>query len=378
MGHAGKAGKPGSTIIVTANSAWNLAHYRAPVIRALIGRDYRVVAAAAPDSALPELESMGVEFVPVAIDARGVSPLHDLALVLGYRRIFKRVRPCAVLTFTAKPNIYGSLAATSLGIPVVSTVTGLGTGFLSGRALQSLVSLLYRLSFRRCSKVFFHNKEDLQLFIEKGLVRPGNGGVVPGSGVDLERFLAPAGSRANPVPTFLFIGRLLKDKGVVEFIEAAGMVASRREARFQIAGTIEGHPKAVPPALIASAERSGTVEMLGTTDDIRTFIRNADCVVLPSYREGLPRALLEASAMATPVIATDAPGCRQVVEHGVTGLLCKPRSAKSLAEAMMAFAGMSPAKRAQMGRSGRAKVEREFSEEKVIEAYINSLRELGC
>jgi len=364
--------------VLTANSAWNLLNFRAPVIRALVANGHRVVAAAGPDSAVPDLESMGVEFLPVGIDARGISPLRDLALVVGYRRIFAQARPCAVLTFTAKPNIYGSLAATSLGIPVISTVTGLGTGFLSGRALQSLVSLLYRLSFRRCSKVFFHNPEDLELFVQQGLVRSENAGLVPGSGVDLGHFVPARRRVRKEVPTFLFIGRLLKDKGVVEFVEAARLVASRHEARFQIAGTIEDHPKAVSPTLLKSAERAGAVEMLGTTADIRTFIRHADCVVLPSYREGIPRVLLEASAMATPVIATDVPGCRQAVEHEVTGLLCKPRSARSLADAMLAFAGMSPAKRVQMGRSGRAKVEREFSEEGVIAAYFDALRELGC
>lgn len=351
-------------------------NFRAPIIRALVENGYRVVAAAPADSASSKLESLGAQFEPITIDARGVSPARDLTLVLAYRRLFRRLTPAAVLTFTPKPNIYGSLAAGSCGIPSIPTVTGLGTGFLSSRALQSLVTILYRLAFRRSARVFFHNPEDLELFVERGLVRRDKAGVVAGSGVDLDHF-APAGrGESGSGPTFLFIGRFLKDKGVAEFIEAAAEVGRRLPTRFQLAGAIENHPKAVSRSLVESAGRSGTVELLGTTGDIRTFIQNADCVVLPSYREGLPRVLLEASAMAKPVIAADAPGCRQAVDHGVTGLLCEPRSAASLAGAMTAIAEMSAKERAEMGRKGRAKARREFSEDRVIAAYLDALREV--
>lgn len=366
-----------STVVIAANSSWNLANFRAPIIRALIDNGYRVVAAAPVDAATPMLESIGAEFEPVAIDARGLSPIRDAALAVAYRRLFKRLAPAAVLTFTPKPNIYGAMAAGSCGIRAISTVTGLGTGFLSGRALQSLVSLLYRIAFRRSARVLFHNPEDLELFVQLGLVSRDKAGLVAGSGVDLDRFAPSAPDKPNPVPTFLFIGRFLKDKGIAEFIEAAGAVGHAREARFQLAGTIEDHPKAVARALIESAERTGTIELLGTTSDIRTFIRNADCVVLPSYREGLPRVLLEASAMERPVIATDVPGCRQAVDDGVTGLLCEPRSPASLARAMTAIAEMSPAERAEMGRQGRAKARREFSQERVIAAYLAALRDIA-
>jgi len=364
-------------VVVTANSAWNLANFRAPIIRALLGKGYRVVAVAPEDSAIPALESLGADFESIAIDARGLSPARDFALALAYRRLFRRLRPRAVLTFTPKPNIFGSLAAASCGLPAINTVTGLGTGFLSGRALRSLVSLLYRLAFRGSARVLFHNAEDLDLFVARGLVCSAKAGLVAGSGIDIGHFAPPAQARRKPAPTFLFIGRFLKDKGITEFIEAAEDVRGRLPARFQLAGVIEDHPKAVSRGVVEAAVRSGTVELLGTTSDIRTFIRNADCVVLPSYREGLPRALLEASAMERPVIATEVPGCRQAVEHGITGLLCKPRSSASLAEAMTAFAQMAPAERADMGRKGRAKVKREFSEERVVTAYLDILRDVA-
>ena len=364
---------PRRIILVAANSCWNLINFRAPIIRELIDNGYRVVASAPLDDAAPALRAMGVEIAPIAIDARGVSPLRDIKLLLDYRSSIRRIAPKAFLGFTAKPNIYGSASAASLGIPAINTVTGLGTGFLSGRILQAIVSRLYRWGLRRSRKVFFHNQEDLDLFISSGLVRAEQAGLVAGSGVDLARFAsAPKKGGAQP-PTFLFIGRLLKDKGLGEFLEAASLVKQRRPARFQVIGAIEDHPKAVSRQSIEEAGASGAVELLGRTDDVRPFIANADCVVLPSYREGLPRVLLEAGAMATPVVAADVPGCRQAVDHGVTGLLCEARSAAALAQAMLTIAEMSPKDRMAMGKRGRSKAEREFSEEGVVAAYLEAL-----
>ena len=360
-------------ILVAANSCWNLVNFRAPIIRELIDNGYRVVASAPLDDAAPALRAMGVEIAPIAIDARGVSPLRDIKLLLDYRSSIRRIAPKAFLGFTAKPNIYGSASAASLGIPAINTVTGLGTGFLSGRILQAIVSRLYRWGLRRSRKVFFHNQEDLDLFISSGLVRAEQAGLVAGSGIDLAHFAsAPKKAGAQP-PTFLFIGRLLKDKGLGEFLEAASLVKQRRPARFQVIGVIEDHPKAVPRQSVEEAGASGAVELLGRTDDVRPFIANADCVVLPSYREGLPRVLLEAGAMATPVVAADVPGCRQAVDHGVTGLLCEARSAAALAQAMLTIAEMSPKDRMAMGKRGRSKAEREFSEEGVVAAYLEAL-----
>lgn len=374
--HSSEQGHTAPAVLVTANTAWNLANFRAPIIRALIQNEYRVVAAAPVDSAIPELQAMGVEFEPIAVDARGLSPPRDLALVFAYRRLLRRVAPAAMLTFTPKPNIYGSLAAELCGVPAISTVTGLGTGFLSGRALQSFVSILYRLAFRSSACVFFHNREDLELFAKNRLVDPGKASVVAGSGIDIYRFKPVERKRTDGPPTFLFVGRFLKDKGLAEFIAAAADVGSRHPGRFQLAGVIEEHPKAVSRELVENAARSGIVELVGTTTDIREFIEDADCVVLPSYREGLPRVLLEASAMAKPVIAADVPGCRQAVDHRLSGLLCEPRSARALAEAMETIMAMSPGQRTEMGRQGRMKAEREFSEERVVEAYLDALREV--
>ena len=352
-------------------------NFRAPIIRALVEQGWRVVASAPEDEATPHLRQLGAEFAPVAIDAKGVSPINDLALVARYRALLGGIAPDAFLGFTPKPNIFGSLAAQACGVATINTVTGLGTGFLSGRALQGLVTVLYRLAFRRSRRVFFHNEDDLGLFVGKGLVAADKAMVVAGSGIDLELF-APAGRKASEGPLgFLFIGRFLRDKGVEEFIAAARLVKQGRAAQFRMIGAIEDHPKAASRELIESAAAAGDVELLGTTADVRPFIADAHCLVLPSYREGLPRVLLEASAMATPVIASDVPGCRQAVDDRVTGLLCEARSAGSLASVIAAFADMSFEERIEMGEMARAKAEREFSQERVVAAYLDALEGIG-
>ena len=336
------------------------------------------MAAAAPeDEAAALVRAMGADFYDVPVDARGLSPLRDARLLLNYYSLLGRLRPSAFLGFTAKPNIYGSIAASWLNIPVINTITGLGTGFLTSRSLEGIVSTLYRWSLRRSQRVFFHNPEDRDLFVGRGLASAAQAAVVAGSGVNLCRFSPTSPPPADRPLTFLFIGRLLKDKGAVEFAQAASIVRNSRSARFQMLGRLEEHPKAVQQDTLETFVARGTVELIGPADDVRPFIADADCVVLPSYREGLSRVLLEASAMGTPVITTDVPGCRHAVDHGVTGLICAPRSAISLAKAIIAMIDMSPSERSAMGINAREKAEGEFSEERVVGAYLDALREIG-
>jgi len=365
------------TLVVASNSCWNLVNFRAAILRQLVLEGFRVIAIAPLDESVVELARIGVEADSIAMNPRGLSPVDDVMLLIDYRRRLRRLRPSAFLPFTAKPNIYGSIAAASQNVPVINTITGLGTAFLSGWALQKLVLLLYRLALRRSRRVFFHNEEDRAFFVRLGLVRSANASVVAGSGVNLEKFsLVASEGRGSGPAIFLFIGRMLRDKGIAEFAEAAAVVKASRIAKFQVVGALDEHPKAISRELADQWEREGTVQLFGATNDVASFIAAADCVVLPSYREGLPRVLLEASAMGKPVIATDVPGCRQAVENGVTGLLCDARSGQSLAKAMLAFLDMTEDQRANMGRRGRAKAEGEFSEQAVVSAYVQAVLQL--
>jgi glycosyltransferase involved in cell wall biosynthesis len=367
----------GQPILISANSSWNLLNFRLPIIEALMERGYRVAAAVPSDKAAVSLVEVGVDVHNLPIDARGLSPVGDARLLFRYWRLMRRLRPSAFLGFTVKPNIYGSIAAAHLGVPAVNTVTGLGTAFLSGRALELGVASIYRYAFRKSERVFFHNPDDRDLFVSRKLIKASQASVVAGSGIDLRHFSATVEVEGDRPPTFLFVGRLLKDKGVKEFAEAAAIVRETTSARFQILGSVEDHPKAVSGDVLDPFISNGVVELLGQTEDVRPFIRRADCVVLPSYREGLPRVLLEASAMGKPVIATDVPGCRHAVEEGRTGLLCEPRSSQSLARALLAFLEMSPEDRSSMGLSGRRKAESQFSSEQVAAAYIDALERAG-
>jgi glycosyltransferase involved in cell wall biosynthesis len=361
-------------VVISINSSWNIVNFRSGLIEALLHAGYEVVALAPEDGHSARFEELGVRFVPIAMDGQGVSPAGDLALLLRYRTALKRIRPDAFLGYTIKPNIWGSLAAQSLGISVINNVSGLGTVFIRRGILTRIAAGLYRLALRRSHTVFFQNPQDRALFVEKRIVAPERTALLPGSGINLTRF-APAPRPDGEGFVFLLVARLLRDKGIGEYVEAARMLRSRYpNAQFRMLGFLDvANPTAVSRAEVEAWASDGVIDYLGHAEDVRPVIAAADCVVLPSYREGLPRTLLEASAMAKPVIATDVPGCRHAVAAGVTGLLCAPRDAASLAEAMAMMLDMAPEARRAMGAAGRARAEAEFDEARVAAAYIEAI-----
>jgi glycosyltransferase involved in cell wall biosynthesis len=364
-------------IVLAANSGWNIVNFRAGLIEAFKAAGYEpVVVAPADPSAEARMAALGVERIALPIDRSGTNPLADLRLLAGYRRILKRTRPAAFLGFTVKPNIYGCLAARRFGIPAIANVSGLGTAFIRPGMLSRLVTSLYRFAFRRAAVVFFQNPDDLSLFVERRIVRREQARLLAGSGVDLDRF-QPAPMRAGPV-TFLFIGRLLGDKGVREYVAAAREIRRNMpDVRFQLLGPLdEGNRTAISRREVDQWVAEGVVEYCGATDDPRPAITAASAVVLPSYREGLPRSLLEAAAMARPLIATDVPGCRELVEDGVNGFLCRARDPESLAGAMKRLAETPDEARAAMGAAARRLVEERFSERIVFDAYLEVLGEV--
>lgn len=362
------------TVAISINASWNVVNFRRGLVEALRREGWRVVALAPTDAWSPRLAEIGAEHVPIAIDSLGLSPLRDLALLWRYRRTLGRLRPDVFLGYTAKPNVWGSLAAGSLGIPVVNNISGLGTAFIEPGPLRRLVSALYRMALRRSATVFFQNPEDLQLFRRQRLVRAEQARLLPGSGVDLDRFRPPDARRSGPF-AFLFVGRLLWQKGVREYVEAARIVRrDHPDVRFGMLGFLDApNRSAVARDEVEAWRAEGLIDYLGHADDVRPHLAAADCLVLPSYREGLPRSLLEGAAMARPLIAADVPGCRHVVEHAVSGLLCAPRDPAALAAAMLRMIGLSEAERAAMGAAGRARVERDFAEGTVIDAYLDAI-----
>lgn len=365
----------GPLLALSANDGWGVVNFRRGLIAALQAAGYRV-AVLAPDGPHSQaIRALGADFVPVAMDARGRSPAADLRTLAAYHRHLRALRPAAFLGLTIKPNIYGSMAAHLLGIPVINNITGLGAMFERPGPLNRLVAGLYRLALRRSAKVFFQNPDDRDLFVARGLVSDGQAGLLPGSGVDLTHF-GPREARQDDTVTFLMAARLLWAKGVAEYVAAARLLREqRKDVRFRLLGPIEPNgPGAVPEHDLQAWRDEGLIDYRGSVADVRPELAHADCVVLPSYyREGTPRILLEAAAMAIPVIAADSVGCREALTKGETGLLCAPRSAASLAEAMLAIVAMPAAQRQAMGLAGRALMERRFSEAVVHRAYLDAL-----
>lgn len=362
-----------ATVVISANTCWYLTNFRTPLMRRLRAEGYRVIAIAPPDDHVAKLAGIGVEYVPITIDRKGMSPRRDWQTFRDYRRILARTPGAVYLGFTIKPNIWGALAAHRLRIPVVAAVSGLGTAYIRRTPLTALVDRLYRAAFRRACTVFFENPDDLAQFRASGVVGK-QGRVVAGTGIDLEAFPATLPPSGKP-PVFLLIARMLYDKGIGEYVEAAAELKRRGVvARFQLLGDIgDSNRTAIDRSTIEGWVAAGLVEYLGRTDDVRPFIAAADAVVLPSYREGLPRVLLEAGAMTRPLIATDVPGCREVVEDGVNGFLCKPRDAGALADAIARFLRLSASEVAEMGAASRALIARRFDERAVVDDYMAAL-----
>jgi glycosyltransferase involved in cell wall biosynthesis len=297
--------------------------------------------------------------------------------LLQVLRILREEKPDAFLGFTIKPNIYGSIACRMLNVASFPNVSGLGTAFLGGSAFRRAILFLYRAAFAKAKAIFFQNPDDADLFLKERVVRPEQVRVVPGSGINLEEFSPAALPRKLK---FLMVARLLGDKGVREYVAAArGLKVKYPAAVFSLLGELDHENRsAIHERELQGWLREGIIEYLGSTPDVRPFIRESAVVVLPSYREGLPRTLLEAAAMGRPLIGTDVPGCRQVVRHGVTGFLCEARNANALAAAMERFANTEYEGRLQMAANARRMAEEEFDERRVIEAYLHEIRQLSC
>ena len=366
-------------IVICLNTAWNLVNFRAGLIRALVAAGHEVVAVAPDDKYAAGLKALGCRFVPLDMENGGTNPVQDALLTWRFRRLFSNERPDVYLGYTVKPNVYGSLAAHMMGIPVINNIAGLGAVFIKDGWLVHVVRWLYRMALRRSAKVFFQNPDDRTMFIDGGMVRAEVAELLPGSGIDLKRFTSlPKPDAGNAKFRFLLIARMLRDKGVGEYADAARLLRQRwPQAEFCLLGFVDvQNPAAISRAEMDAWVAEGVVNYLGVSDDVRTQLVTADCVVLPSYREGTPRTLLEAAAMACPIITTDAVGCREVVDDGVNGYLCKVRDAGDLAAKMEQMLSLSPEHRAEMGLHGRTKMVAEFDEQIVIKKYLAAIEEI--
>jgi len=368
-------------VIIVNNTTWNVKNFRKGLVLSLIDRGDKVVVVTPKDKYVGEVLDFGCEHFNINLDNKGVNPVNDLYLLFQYLRIFYRERPNVILAYTAKPNIYGSIAASFYSIPIVNNISGLGTAFIRGELLGKIVSLLYKFSLRKSECVFFQNNDDKDLFLKKNLVTKNQVDILPGSGVNLE-YYQPSNlnivNRNQDEFVFLLIARLIWDKGIQEYVDAARLIKkSNLNVRFQILGFLDvDNQTAVLRSDVDLWVEEGIIEYLGDVDDVRLFIKHSDCVVLPSYREGLPKTLLEASAMGKPIITTNVEGCREVVDDGINGYLCNVRDADDLAKKMKIILSMDYKDVVKMGLEGRKKMEIKFDEKIVIDKYMSIVRQI--
>lgn len=363
-------------VVLSTNCCWNAWNFRGSLMRALQEAGCDVVVLAPRDEYAQRLTGLGVDWVDVPMQARGRNPVRDLQTGLFYLRTLRRLRPACYLGFTIKPNVYGTLACRVLGIPTINNIAGLGALFDRDDWMQRLANALYRLALQGAHQVFFQNTVDQQHFVQRGIVDESITAVLPGSGVDTARFRPATHTAAPGAPVrFLMSSRLLWSKGVGEYIDAIRLLKpSLPFAEWHLMGFCGDGGDAVTREDVAQWESEGLLRYHGVSDEIHLELPKFDCFVLPSYyNEGTPRSLLEASSTALPIITTDWKGCRDVVVDGVSGLLCRPRDARDLADKMAHMARLPAAERLSMGTQGRQRITEAFSDQRIIERYLAAL-----
>ncbi len=359
-------------IVLSSNTAFSLYNFRLHLMRVLKEKGYEVIAVSPEDGKYSELLKKEFSFFAVkSLDRKGTNPIKDLKLFFEYLLIFRKLKPDLVINFTIKPNIYGSISAGLLGIPSISVITGLGYVFIRESWLTKLVKLLYWLAFRFNRAVVFLNSEDLNTL--RNISRE-KSFLIESEGIDIKHFDPELCKEAKKDEfTFLFVGRLLIDKGIYELIKAFEKLKKEKpKVKLIIVGSPdEGNPNSVSKGELEKWVKEGLIEWHGFQEDVRPFYCMANCVVLPSYREGIPRVLLEAMAMEKPIITTDAPGCRNVCVDGVNGFLVKPKDVEGLYLAMKRMLELGDEKLREFGKAGRRLAEEKYSVEKIVGEYIN-------
>jgi len=369
--------------LFVANVARDLYNFRIGLMRVLRKKGFEVVCIAPEDSFVEKFKDEGFRFIPLEYLRRESKGLfNNLLLIWELYKIYKEEKPDLIFHYTIKPNIFGNIASGIAGIRSISVVTGLGSFFVRKSVLQIVIKYLYKFSFIFTEKVFFLNTDDRDLFVKEGIIPSKKEVLVNGEGIDTDyfspEFCKEYSKKRKDHLVFLLIARLLWDKGIGEFVESARKVKERYpEVEFWLLGPLDkANPTAVPSKTIKGWEEKGIIKYLGVVDDVRPLIHQSDVVTLPSYREGIPRSLLEAISMGKPIITTDAPGCREVVEDGKNGFLVPVKDVEALTNAMIKFIELTEEERQEMGHYSREKAIREFDEKIIVKKYIEVIEEV--
>ncbi|MCP1126097.1 glycosyltransferase family 4 protein [Bacillus sp. 3103sda1] len=355
-------------VLILANNDVGLYKFRKELIQELV-KEYKVYVSLPYGEFIPRLEELGCKFIDTPISRRGTNPITDLKLLMNYKKIIKEVKPDVVLTYTIKPNVYGGLACKMSGVPYIANITGLGTAVENGGLLQKVTLFLYKLALKEVNFVFFQNEENRKFFINQKIVRD-NHRLIPGSGVNLNHYSLldyPSDTMVN----FLFIARVMKEKGIDQYLDAAKYIKERHpNTAFHILGFCEGSYE----SKLKEMQDSGIIQYHGMQNDVREFHKFSHCTIHPTYYpEGMSNVLLESAASGRPVITTNRSGCREIVDDTINGYIVEQENSRDLIEKIERFINLDYETKKQMGVAGRMKVEREFSRDIVVNAYMNEI-----
>lgn len=358
-------------ILFLVNHEVTLYYFRTELLKALVEEGDEVLLSMPKAEHATFFEHLGCKIIDTPITQYGMNPAKELKLIREYKAMIKKYSPDIILTYTIKPALYGGIAAAGKNVPYISTITGLGAAFEKGKLFSLLISLWYRFSTRKISCIFFQNEEHSKLF-SSFKIALGKHRIVSGSGVNLEKH------SFEPYPeedgtNLLFVGRMMKDKGIFELCEAVENLSKKYKISLDIIGWCEKECE----QLKNSFSFSGAINYLGWQEDVHSFVKKSHAVVLPSYHEGMANVLLEAEAGGRPVLASDIPGCRETFDEGVTGFGFEAKNERSLEKALEKFCLLSNEERAKMGKAAREKVEKDFDRKNVVKAYLDAIHEFG-
>ena len=365
-------------ILFVANTSWSIYKFRKGLIERLIADGHEVYLLSPEDEHVQDLKDLGAHYVALKqMDAKGISPKADYGCYKELKKMYKNINPDLIFQYTIKPNIYGTLAAKKLGIKTVAVITGLGFTFINKGIVPAIARMMYKYALKGATKVWFLNEDDKMLFSKLKLVEDGKADLLNGEGIDCDYF-KPATQEPSLPTEFLFIGRLLYDKGIQEYYEASKRLKKEYpEIRCSVLGYLHvKNPKAVDPKLFQQWVDEGTIHYYGSSQDVRGFAQACSCIVLPSYREGLSMVLLEGASMAKPLIASDIAGCKEVIEHGITGYLARVKDSEDLYSQMKRFHLLNEEAKHKMGQAARHKMIKEFSMDKIYDVYKKEIDNL--
>lgn len=360
-------------VLMLGNSDIVIYNFRRELIEEMIKSGYEVYVSLPYSKRIEALKDMGCIFINTNINGRGTNIFEDIKLCLEYLKTLIKVRPDVVLTYTVKPNIYGGIACRLMRIPYICNITGLGSGYLKNGLVKKIIKILSRISYKKATKIFFQNTSDMNTLINDNILTK-NYDLLPGSGVNLERYNVLDYPDKESEVNFSFIARVMKDKGIDEYLEAAKSIkVNYPKVNFSIIGKIE---EVKYRSILSEYERRGIIKYEGFNDDIIPVIEKSSCIINPSYSEGMSNVLLEGAACGRPLIASDIPGCREIIDNDINGLLFNVKSVEDLIEKIDKFINLDYREKVLMGLAGRIKVQDSFNRDIVVDKYMNLINSI--